>query len=150
MLRKGIWVVLMCTDAGLLGGEGWREISSPSVFSWPLLPCCDVGISFQSFRRSGSVCQKEAVGLHRASNLKHHKVVGWAWGEAYSCYTACMQGSISLPYCWFLWCICPGTCRFSSKEESQLFSLTWQSTWQDSKQIALLFCQDNKIWCFLQ
>lgn len=35
-------------------------------------------------------------------------------------------------------------------KESQLFSLTWQSTWQDSKQITLLFCQDNKIWCFLQ
>lgn len=35
------------------------------------------------------------------------------------------------------------------EEDTQLFSLLWQSTWQGSKQITL-FCQDNKIWCFLE
>lgn len=68
-------------------------------------------------------------------NLRHHTGVGWGWGDTYSfllCSSA-WRTSFPVPSCWFLWCVCPVACCFSSKEKSPNASLMCLSTRQDSK-----------------
>lgn len=92
-------------------------------------PCSLAGMLRSCFRASGclsvsgSICQKEVIRLHGATNMRPGTGVGWGWGEAYSCYRVCMQDLISLPSSWFLWCIRLETCCFSSKEKTPNFSL---------------------------
>lgn len=117
-LRKGIWVVLPHAHTGVSDGGGWRGILSSFVFSWPLLPCWHAAILFQSLRLSlcDSICQKEVIRLHGATDLRLGAGVGWDWGEAYSCYTVCMQDLFSLSSSGFLCSVCLETFIFQGED----------------------------------